>query len=330
MDISKPQIALFGLLLAAGVFYSTSPLLPQPKETRAEEIVIRHEIKPERYFQNLQIEGRAAYVYDLQQDRILYATNENVPLPLASLTKVMTALNAYENAGLAGNDPQSATVTISKESLAQEGDSGLYWLEKWKLKDLLDFTLLVSSNDGAAAVAHAFNDIVNSAASSSADVPQGDLVLSPFVQAMNAKAKEIGLTQTHFVNETGLDQTPNISGGYGTARDIGTLFTYIYKNRPELFEATRHDELSFQSLSNMSHRGVNTNKIVSRIPYIIGSKTGYTDLAGGNLAIILDVGIGRPVVIVVMGSTIDGRFTDVEILTQATLEYVAGSKPQAK
>jgi D-alanyl-D-alanine carboxypeptidase len=60
------------------------------------------------------------------------------------------------------------------------------------------------------------------------------------------------------------------------------------------------------------------------MPGLLLSKTGYTDLAGGNLVIVFDVGIGHPVAIVVLGSTRDARFTDVEKLMHATLSHFAG------
>ena len=65
------------------------------------------------------------------------------------------------------------------------------------------------------------------------------------------------------------------------------------------------------------HEASNTNDAVSKIPNMIGSKTGYTDLAGGNLTIAFDAGLNRPIVITVLGSTHDDRFTDVLTLIDA-------------
>jgi D-alanyl-D-alanine carboxypeptidase len=68
---------------------------------------------------------------------------------------------------------------------------------------------------------------------------------------------------------------------------------------------------------------------VNRFPDLLLSKTGYTDLAGGNLVIVYDAGINHPIAIVVLGSTEDGRFTDVSQLIAATLAHFGGTTPQS-
>ncbi len=70
------------------------------------------------------------------------------------------------------------------------------------------------------------------------------------------------------------------------------------------------------------HDAINTNDIVSRIPNLIGSKTGYTDLAGGNLTVAFDAGFDRPIIITVLGSSREERFTDVLKLVNAVQEAV--------
>ena len=67
------------------------------------------------------------------------------------------------------------------------------------------------------------------------------------------------------------------------------------------------------------HTATNTNEVVGSIPGLIASKTGFTDLAGGNLVVAFDAGINRPVIISVLGATKDGRFTDMEMLVNASL-----------
>ena len=75
-------------------------------------------------------------------------------------------------------------------------------------------------------------------------------------------------------------------------------------------------------MDNRVHILSNTNESLGRYPGILGSKTGYTDLAGGNLVIVFDVGINHPVAAVVLGSTREGRFEDMAKLTQATLKTI--------
>ena len=97
---------------------------------------------------------------------------------------------------------------------------------------------------------------------------------------------------------------------------------YAVTKYPNVFRNTKYDELKVESLSKLGHKAVNTNKTVNSIPGIIASKTGYTELAGGNLAVVFDAGFGSPVAVVVLGSTYEERFSDVEKLSNATLEYL--------
>jgi D-alanyl-D-alanine carboxypeptidase len=92
---------------------------------------------------------------------------------------------------------------------------------------------------------------------------------------------------------------------------------------PEIFTATTRAKLDIVSDSGIAHRAENTNTGAAATTGIIGSKTGYTDLAGGNLVVVVDIGIDHPVVIAVLGSSRDGRFVDVERLIEATEEKVS-------
>ena len=78
----------------------------------------------------------------------------------------------------------------------------------------------------------------------------------------------------------------------------------------------------FSSESGGAHAVLNTNRETGELPLLIASKTGYTDLAGGNLVIAFDAGFNRPIIIAVLGSTAEERFTDVEKLVWATLAYL--------
>jgi D-alanyl-D-alanine carboxypeptidase len=71
----------------------------------------------------------------------------------------------------------------------------------------------------------------------------------------------------------------------------------------------------------------NTNQGVVQVPGALLSKTGFTDLAGGNLVVVFDAGMAHPVAVVVLGSTVEGRFTDVKRLMDATLAHFAGTTP---
>ena len=260
-------------------------------------------------FSGLDIEAKAAYVFDLVTGLPLYAYNENENLPLASLTKVMTAIVATDLV------PKSTVVSITKDDVKLEGDSGLLVGEKWRLSDIIDFTLTTSSNDGASAIASVAGSIGQNAYGVSPEQAKND-----FVNKMNLKTQELGLSNTYFFNETGLDVGDSVVGSYGTAKDMAILMGYAIKNKSRVIEATSREGFKVSSLDNISHSAINTNKSVDNIPGLIASKTGFTDLAGGNLVVAFDAGMMHPVVVSVLGSSIDGRFKDVEKLVWASLE----------
>ncbi|MBM2817745.1 MAG: hypothetical protein HW401_335 [Parcubacteria group bacterium] len=277
-------------------------------------------VKIREPFLNVDILAKAAYVWDIEEQKVIYGKNEKEQLPLASLTKVMTALVALD-----GKDGLEK-IKITSDSIKQEGDSGLKNEERWKLKDLIDFSLVTSSNDGIYAAASAIESqkSTSSAMEISADeeIQSSEQSRKNFIRLMNEKARDISLSQTSYFNETGLDSSDNESGGYGTAEDMAKLFAYIIRNRPEMLEATAYDQIELTSLDNESHKAQNTNEIVGAIPNVIASKTGYTDISGGNLVVAFDLGLMKPIVISVLGSTREGRFEDMEKLIKATMDYL--------
>ena len=125
-----------------------------------------------------------------------------------------------------------------------------------------------------------------------------------------------------------LDENGAISGGYGSAHDIALLAAALLKRVPGIMHASIDPSVTVRSFSGSSYTLKNTNPEVSHIPGLMLSKTGYTDLAGGNLAVVFDAGIGHPVAIVVLGSTRDERFSDVDRLVKATgAQFVGLSLP---
>ncbi len=260
-------------------------------------------------YENLSLSAKSVYVWDISTHRKLYGRNEGRLLPLASVTKMMMALVAVELL------PNNTAITINANDIGEEGDSGLYPGERWSLGSLLKFTLVASSNDGASAIASVAGASLLRDASSTNPFVNKKL----FIEKMNEKAQAIGLLDTHFTNESGLDIDSVTSGAYGTTRDMAILFEYIFKKHPELFTSTTYRKIDVTSESNITHHVANTNEGVAEVTGLIGSKTGYTDLAGGNLVVVVDIGVGHPVVIAVLGSTRDGRFTDVAQLINATV-----------
>lgn len=134
---------------------------------------------------------------------------------------------------------------------------------------------------------------------------------------MNEKALSLKLDQMEFYNESGLDVNERQNGGYGSARNVAELLAELWKKYPETIEITAHKDASIYSQDDIAHYLSNTNEIVGNIPGLIASKTGFTNISGGNLAVIFDRGMGDPVVVVVLGSGYKERFDDMKKLVEA-------------
>ena len=133
---------------------------------------------------------------------------------------------------------------------------------------------------------------------------------------MNELVQQLGLTNTYYLNDNGLDISTTQSGAYGSAHDMAMLFAYAASTSPATFAATTQPSVTVHSTTGVAATGVNTDTALDQIPGIIMGKTGYTDLAGGNLAVVFNTA-GHEVVAVVLGSTQDGRFSDMEQIVPA-------------
>lgn len=288
-------IAIGGGLFAAIIaLIALSYFLPAPQE-EIEEVAI--EIP--NVFEDIGLTGDAAVVYDVRTGEVLYGKREEAQLPLASVTKLLTAYTATEVLG------ENKYIRIQPEDLLPEGDSGLFVSETWTVGDLARFVLITSSNDGAEALARALGENRGAAAS---------VILS---QA----AEELSLVQTFALNGSGLDTTRSTSGGYGSAKDIAILLGEIYANNRDLLLDSAKPFDTFVSTEGFQHNASTTNNLAAVLPQLVGAKTGYTDLAGGNLAVLIEVAPERPVAIVVLGATRESRFSDVENLVETTLQH---------
>ncbi len=274
-------------IVVTGLYASGNPLYPTlPAKPAASVMSI----------DSVNLSAKAAVVYDPTDKKILYAKNADTPLPLASLTKLMSA-EAVLAATKAG-----AQVTITTDDLKPEGDWGFIPGEAWNIHDLLVFGLVASSNDAMAAAADA--------------VPGGAIA------AMNLRAAQLGLTRTYFSNPTGLDVDLETAGAYGSARDMAVLVASFLSEHPGLFEATANPSVTIRSGEHVLTAD-STSIPLQSIPGLIAAKTGYTDLAGGNLVAAFDIHIGHPIIIAVLGSSRDGRFEDVKALIEAARRAAA-------
>ncbi|MEK7170247.1 MAG: hypothetical protein AAB767_03095 [Patescibacteria group bacterium] len=304
----RPEYFFWAAVLCSfyAVLGAPSPKLSAVPTATAAAIVAQRE----NPFDSVSLSAKAAFVYDLKTKKELFAKNENDVLPLASITKIMTAVAALSFI------PETTYITIDAEALRAEGDSGLKVGERWLLRDLLQFTLIESSNDGAVAVASAGGEMF-------ATGTEGEnQSRSLFVDEMNTMAESIGLRSTRFYNESGLDLDPRNAGAYSTAKETAYMLAYGLEKFPSIFSETRWSELILTG-DTEKHEAKNTNKGTGHFPLLIASKTGYTDLAGGNLIIAFDAGFNHPIIVSVLGSTINGRFTDAEALVWATLDALS-------
>ena len=198
------------------------------------------------------ISGRAGVLYEPESGRILYGKDENARLPMASTTKIMTALVAAESASI------SELVEIDGRAVGVEGSSAyLKEGELLTLEELLYALLLQSANDAAVAIA--------------CHVGGG---IEGFAEMMNERADALGLIDTHFENPHGLDA----DGHYTTARELAIIAAEAMKN-PLLRDIFSTAKRSFTD-GERSRTYVNHNKLLHLYDGAVGVKTGYTRRCG--------------------------------------------------
>ncbi len=212
---------------------------------------------------NTEIRARAAICVETgtgAEGKILFSKDDEDRLPIASLTKLMSALVILDNYNL-----EKVTI-ISKEAVDQIGNQGsLSEGEILSLDSLLHVALIESSNDAIYSLAEVIGE-------------------KKFVELMNQRAEELGLLGTSFSDSSGLN-----ANNYSTARDLVKLAEYILENRPEIW-----DMLSLSSYKvftpgrKIHHIAVNTNELLGEVPNIVGGKTGKTLEAKGCLLLITE------------------------------------------
>ncbi|MDB5188140.1 MAG: serine-type D-Ala-D-Ala carboxypeptidase D-alanyl-D-alanine carboxypeptidase [Candidatus Kaiserbacteria bacterium] len=278
-------------------------LVPTPQE-----VVAKKYPQITQLLGNASLLARSIYVYDTETGQALYARNPDTPLPLASITKVATALSVMEVLS------PDTIVTIPRYLAAPSSPEHLNKGEIWTIRDVLTFTLVTSSNDGASYLAETADPYLH------AKYPESPAT-STTIWAMNMLAKRLGMTSTVFYNPHGLDIDATHAGSYGSARDVAKMFVYAASTSRNLFAGTAEDSLSLTSVDGTHITIHNTDQALGAIPGVIMGKTGLTDLAGGNLAVVFDLGPGTtPIVAVVLGSTESGRFDDMKKILSAIIQ----------
>lgn len=222
----------------------------------------------------LPFQARAAAAMDLSSGELLYQFHPDMRWPVASLTKVMTAVvvGEYMNPGqiitLAG--PDFAVGGSSLTANLQPGD-------QYSVQDLLKVLLVPSSNEAAEAFARTYG-------------------ASRFMAAMNSQAAIWGLTSTYFGDPSGLS-----AANQSTPREFLELMRHAYAEHPEIFAITQSQAVAVQELrSGVFKQFSSTNNFTGR-PDFLGGKTGTTPTAGDNLVSVFLVQ-GRPVAVLVFGA----------------------------
>ena len=311
--VVAPRTHIAGMLTLALIFFasagSTVAYLSKASPPGGSQVAASSTTASDA-FQNVRLQAESAYVFDITTGNTLYARNADVQLPLASLTKVALALAVSEVL------PLDSIIRIPYTTIAPGiGSQNLKARQQWRMQDLLTYTLVASSNDGADILAGAANDDIR------AHYPKAPLE-NATLWRMNDLARSLGLTHTYFLNTSGLDVSTTQAGAYGSARDVAALFAYAATSSASIFTGTTEGDLVFTSLDGEKTSVQNTDTVLGSIPGVVLGKTGFTDLAGGNLAVVFDVGPAHPVVIVVMHSTKEGRFEDMKTLISATLASI--------
>ena len=206
------------------------------------------------------ISAYAYALYCVNTGEFLLSRNAGEHLPMASTTKIMTAVLGLE---AAQSDNDETVVTITSDMYAEGSSMYLADGEQVLLRDLVGGMLMVSGNDAANAVAYSVGGSVEG-----------------FAKLMNKKAESIGLEDTNFVTPSGLDA----QGHYTTACDLARLMAYCMEN--SLFREIDYAlsyTVNFVSPQGKSQTYYNENKLLSDYEYCIAGKTGYTDKAGRTL-----------------------------------------------
>ncbi len=304
--ITRYGIALL-CLIAAGSFFIVYGYLEQAKAPVVQQTAA---VAAKRdTFENIRIAAKAAIVIDLSTGETLYEKNADTQLPLASLTKVPLAVVVAETMD------KNQLVTIPKDTGWNSNAQQLHQGEVLKLQDLIDYTLIASSNEGAEILGDLAEKFVYR---KYPQAPMGGATL----WRMNNLVSELGLSHTYFLNESGLDESRTQSGSYGSPRDVAKIFAYAAFTYPDTFAGTTENGRLVYAGNGAVASVTNTNDALGDIQGLIMGKTGFTDLAGGNLAVVFDIGLAHPVAAVVMGSTEAARFSDMKILIKKARESV--------
>ena len=249
----------------------TLPLLAQEVETLSEREASQTAV-------SLNLACKSAVLMEATTGTVLYEQNANEALPPASVTKIMTLLLIMEALD-AGTVRLDSTVSVSSNA-ASMGGSQVYLKEgeQMKLEDLLKSVVIASANDAAVALAEHLCGSV-----------------AVFVEKMNAKAKALGMENTHFENVTGLDDTAE--NHLTSALDIAKMSRELISHKSIL----QYSSIWMDSIRDGAFGLTNTNRLVRSYSGCTGLKTGSTEKAGFCISATAERD-GMSLICVIMGA----------------------------
>ena len=249
--------------------------------------ICRYEFKPVTLKDPI-VSSQAYYVYSPDTNHVFLRYNENKRLPIASLTKLMTALIVVDQYDL------DSYITVDEDFSELEWRLGLERGDKIKVIDALKAALISSYNDAGMVLALSYQD----------GGKKG------FIQEMNRYAESYAMFDTHFSNPIGLDDKDNFS----TANDLHKLVSFILQNK-QILQIVKSPEATIDIVRNNKHvhkRIYSTNYFIGRDPTVLGLKTGYTTDAGQCLITYMKDSSDRKFIFIVLGS--EQRFDDTNVL----------------
>ena len=251
------------------------------------------------FLRTVDIEAQSAYVFNIDRNEILFENNSDFLLPIASIAKLFVAPSIFD---LVESEDETA---VNKIEYNINSSNTLNVGERWNTLDLLNYSLIVSSNVGIDSVV---NTISTKQQRSFKDIIEGFL-------------KENYLNQTFLLNTTGLDVNSYREGGKSTARNIADLAVLVLEKYPNIAKTTSSKKATFVNKAGKEYLAKNTNSEIIDGYEILLSKTGFTDLAGGNLVVVANTDYGRIVIVVLNSKNKNTRQSDVKRLLDALVEF---------
>jgi serine-type D-Ala-D-Ala carboxypeptidase (penicillin-binding protein 5/6) len=290
------------LAVAAGIFLFTRPMLAPGSDSsfsnsqlnNSSSLGETYSLGDSNELVGEKVKADSYLVFDETSGKVIASRKPNTPVAIASITKLMTALVTEKYGDL------NASWAINSASTSEiRPILGLTVGDKVLVSDLVNAMLVGSANDAAAALGEYISSVTD----------------KPMIETMNAEAKSLGMTSTHYENPIGWDSEQN----YSTADDLKLLLDTI---RPMTMfsDLDRKQSYSFTSELGKAYTVKATNTLLSTDPDIHAIKTGYTDEAKGAMITAIHHGDVK-FVIIVLGSP--DRENDTLLLKSQVLKILA-------